>query len=58
MDKVVVVPVPLPPEEWLWLQRLRLTTGDDPSKIIASMLRAIRVDDEQAEEDANGGRRH
>jgi hypothetical protein len=53
-----VVRVPLPPEEWFWLRRLQAITGDEPSAMIASMLRAIRIDDEQAHEENDDGRQH
>lgn len=38
----------LQPRTLAWLERLEITTGDDPETMIASMLEMIRVDDEIA----------
>ena len=42
------LPVPLDAETRRWLAQLSLTTGDSPGRIVASMLRDIRADDEAA----------
>jgi hypothetical protein len=56
MDAIIMVP--LPPAEWLWLKRLELATGTNLAEIVASMLRDIRIDDEEAHGESDGGRRH
>ncbi len=42
------IPVPLDAETREWLARLSMVTGDSPGRIVASMLRDIRLDDEAA----------
>jgi hypothetical protein len=42
------LPIELDRETIVWLARLSRVTGSHPAKIIASMLRDIRVDDERA----------
>ena len=42
------IPVPLDAETRAWLARLSLATGDSPGRIVSSMLRDIRLDDEAA----------
>lgn len=47
-DEEESVPVPLDAETRAWLARLSRVTGDSPGRMIASMLRDIRLDDEAA----------
>jgi len=47
-DEEQHIPVPLDAETRKWLAHLSLVTGDSPGRIVASMLRDIRLDDEAA----------
>ena len=49
-DEIVCLPVELllGQAEIDWLVRLHRLTGDSPAKMISSMLRDIRIDDEAA----------
>jgi hypothetical protein len=51
-EDVEVVPFELPIDRdtIAWLARLSRVTGDAPAALVASMLRMIRLDDEQAHE--------
>lgn len=42
------LPLQLDPATDAWLKRLARVTGDPPPKIVLSMLRQIRIDDEMA----------
>lgn len=52
--EVVPMELPLDPATIKWLARLHRATGDRPAAIVASMLRAIRIDDEATSAEENG----
>ena len=54
--EIVPLDVPLDAATIKWLARLARATGDHPARVVGSMLRMIRIDDEAA--DGGGQTKH
>jgi hypothetical protein len=48
-DEVLSVDLPLDRATAAWLEELAIATGSEPEVLIASILRDIRVDDDEIE---------
>ena len=47
IDDEDVLEVPIDPATWTWLEKIARITKQTPADVVASMVRDIRVDDEQ-----------